>query len=260
MRPKGFHHSPETIAKIKTSNEGIKRSADTIIKIKEARKNQIIIHSEGTKQKIAQAHIGMKANKNAKRKMSLAKKDRNTWNKGLTIIDNPNLARPMTQEHSDKIAKSVSEAWQDPLKRKNMQFNGLKHFKGGYRQDLGHYVRSAFEANYCRFLNWFSIKYEFESEKCLFKLDDGTSYTCDFYLPDIEQYIELKGYIREDAQNKINIFQIQCPNIKWYMIMQDSEEWKYIVINYSKLIPNWEYNKKEKTWINKDNNLKLIGA
>jgi len=68
------------------------------------------------------------------------------------------------------------------------------HLNGrtGYRIDLGFsdYFKSALEADFARVLNFFNIKYRYESKT--FTTKNG-AYTPDFFLPDLNLFVELKG-------------------------------------------------------------------
>lgn len=58
--------------------------------------------------------------------------------------------------------------------KNNPSYGKVYHSKSGFRKDLGHSVRSSWEANVCRILNKYNIVYEYE--KHTFKLKDGTTY------------------------------------------------------------------------------------
>lgn len=62
----------------------------------------------------------------------------------------------------------------------------------GYRTDIVNspYLKSALEADFIRFLNFFSISFEYE--KYTFSFNERF-YTPDFYLPQIDVFVELKG-------------------------------------------------------------------
>lgn len=68
------------------------------------------------------------------------------------------------------------------------------HLNGrtGYRTDLGFqtYFKSALEADFARFLKFFNIQFEYESQT--FITENG-AYTPDFFLPELSLFIELKG-------------------------------------------------------------------
>ena len=68
------------------------------------------------------------------------------------------------------------------------------HLNGrtGYRTDLGmkDYFKSALEADYARFLEYFGIRYRYEGKTFL---TAKGAYTPDFFLPDLNLFVELKG-------------------------------------------------------------------
>ena len=70
--------------------------------------------------------------------------------------------------------------------------------KSGKRKDLNdQFFRSRTEANYARYLNLRECKWKYEKKTFIFhKIKRGTmSYTPDFYLPDEDTYIEVKGWL-----------------------------------------------------------------
>jgi len=56
----------------------------------------------------------------------------------------------------------------------------------------GYLFRSRLEARWAVFFDACGIEYEYESEG--FRLEDGTRYLPDFYLPELEYYVEVKGF------------------------------------------------------------------
>jgi len=92
--------------------------------------------------------------------VGLSQRGRFAWNRGLPNVNNKNY------------------------------FN----FKGGYRNDLGHFVRSSWEADFARILKYFKIDYEYE--KYRFKLigtNSTYSYCPDFYISETDCFYEIKG-------------------------------------------------------------------
>lgn len=73
-----------------------------------------------------------------------------------------------------------------------IKLNGIT----GYRTDLNpsYYFKSAFEADFARFLNYVGISYVYESKT--FEVNNSF-YTPDFYLDQFNLYIELKGTDRK---------------------------------------------------------------
>lgn len=106
------------------------------------------------------------------------------------------------------------------------------HRPGFYAEDLGHFVRSLWEANIARLFKFMQIEYAYEPKR----FDLGkTTYLPDFYVPFFESYIEIKGKYRgiEDL-SKAELFAEKYP-----MIIIDSSSYKNITSEFSKIVPNW---------------------
>ena len=96
--------------------------------------------------------------------------------------------------------------------RNTPSFGKLPHHgKGNYYKNK--YMRSSYEIAYARWLDFHNIRWQYESKT--FDLGN-TTYTPDFYLLDIDEYIEIKGWWRDNAFEKFNLFKILNPdeNIK----------------------------------------------
>lgn len=158
-----------------------------------------------------------------------------TWNKGITTENNEIWKRT-----AEKISKALTgrtlEEIHGPIKaaqmRARMSVNSAgsnnpmfgkpsPHRKGGYRDDLGHYVRSSWEADFARVLNLVEVKYEYEPKT--FELNDDDTgqvlhYTPDFYVPEINMFYEIKGWFHELDQKKVRLFQEQYPEYDFTLI------------------------------------------
>jgi len=77
----------------------------------------------------------------------------------------------------------------------------LSHGKSGKYKGI--WMRSSYELVYAKYLDSKNIKWKYESKT--FDLGNMT-YTPDFYLPKQDKYIEIKGYWRNDAKIKFNLF------------------------------------------------------
>lgn len=131
---------------------------------------------------------------------------RTAWNKGLTAEtddrvranregvrrfhrENPNLKRnPLTEEHKAKIRSSVNArvkngTWHASLARDmHYDYNGVD-------------LHGSWEVSYAEWLDANSIKWERPSNYFLYTFDGAVHrYTPDFYLTDLKQYVEIKGY------------------------------------------------------------------
>jgi len=98
------------------------------------------------------------------------------------------------------------------------ELTGVKTTKvrshAGKRKDLGDiYFRSATEANYARYLNLAKIKWEFEPRTFYFEgvRRGNVSYTPDFYLPNEDRWIEIKGWLDGPSKTKLKRFKKYYP-------------------------------------------------
>lgn len=119
----------------------------------------------------------------------------------------------------------------------------------GKRADLdGLYVRSSWEANYARYLNWLMKlgevqRWEFEPDTFAFdKIKRGTR----FYTPDFKvwtkdgavEYHEVKGYMNPQSATKLRRMRKYYPSIQ--IVLIDGPIYRDIARKVSKMIPNWE--------------------
>lgn len=158
-------------------------------------------------------------------------------------------ARVCSEETKHKMSIKRKQNWENPVYRalKTAQGRTLlasgklmsaNRGKGGYRNDIGHFVRSRLEANYARILNYTAEPYEYEGKS--FKLSTGHYYVPDFYLVNSDTYIETKGFLTDKDKAKYDQFKADYPQVKWVLLKQDSLEWKALVSKYANCIPMWE--------------------
>jgi len=81
--------------------------------------------------------------------------------------------------------------------------------KGQYYKNT--WLRSSYEVRYAKYLDKNNVKWEYEFRR--FNLGN-TTYTPDFYLPEIDTYIEVKGWWRPIAKIKFQLFKKKYPKIK----------------------------------------------
>lgn len=126
--------------------------------------------------------------------------------------------------------------------------------KGGVRSDLGIYVRSTWEANYARYLNWLKsnnliVDWKYEPKTFYFDaIKRGTrSYTPDFLVTELsgrEVFHEVKGYMDQKSRTKLRRMAKYYPEIAVLVIektaMRDIRE------KLSGVIPNWEFGANDK--------------
>ena len=80
------------------------------------------------------------------------------------------------------------------------------------------FLRSSWEHKYAQYLDRLNIKWEYEPKYFTLFIDNkACTYTPDFYLPDIDTFIEIKGYWRLDAKLKFKQFRESYSNIKIFV-------------------------------------------
>lgn len=121
--------------------------------------------------------------------------------------------------------------------------------KAGYREDLGNiYFRSAWEANYARYLNWLIEKgqinrWEYESDTFWFdKIKRGVrSYKPDFKVWDRPEsdpyYVEVKGWMDAKSKTKLKRMTKYHPDVR--VDLFGAKEYRALK-KWSNLIPGWE--------------------
>ena len=115
-----------------------------------------------------------------------------------------------------------------------------KTVKGGWREDLDKYFRSSWEANYARYLNYIKEPWVYEPKEFEFPIKRGNrTYKPDFWLPEKENWIEIKGYMDAKSKTKLNRFKKYYPEEYAKLIIITEQEYKDIA-KYKGLIPNWE--------------------
>jgi len=97
------------------------------------------------------------------------------------------------------------KSWEFTTRRKRVfEFNGYR-------------FRSGYEYIYARFLSRSKIKWEYEPKTFLIS---GRGYTPDFYLPDTDEWVEVKGFWFPGAFEKCSKFKTEL-NLKLRFILED---------------------------------------
>jgi hypothetical protein len=85
-----------------------------------------------------------------------------------------------------------------------------------YYADLGLRLRSGWEANVARIIKSWGCHFEYESET--FLLSDGSTYTPDFYVHELDEIIEVKGRWIGNAKEKVEMFLREYPGLNFNLI------------------------------------------
>ncbi len=125
--------------------------------------------------------------------------------------------------------------------------NAYSRCKGGFREDIGVYVRSGWEANYARYLNFLVSQLKIQSwryEPRTFRFPvvrGSTEYTPDFEVIENDNSIvfhEVKGWMDAKSKTKLKRFAKHFPNETLLLITE--KEYNEIKRKVGPFIKNWE--------------------
>ena len=176
------------------------------------------------------------------------------------------LGKKHSKETREKLSKCSQKGWemmkndrqkfkkwkrdQRQTRIKNNTLNPIKtkencysRARGGKRKDLNNqYFRSAWEANIARYYNFIGVKWEYEPKTFVFEnIKRGSvSYTPDFYLPDEDKWIEVKGWMDQKSKTKLNRFKKYYPDEYKKLVIVQEREYNEIKRKISPLIQYWE--------------------
>jgi hypothetical protein len=143
----------------------------------------------------------------------------------------PFRGKKHTPEAKEKIRIAAIKRWKNPdFRAKHVGENSHMHLKTGslnpmYGKPATHsvgnwfvlpngqeiWLRSSYEERVVTALLKINVIWEYEP--ITFPLDDiARTYCPDFYFPEYNMWWEVKGYMREDAREKINCFSVQYPD------------------------------------------------
>lgn len=145
---------------------------------------------------------------------------------GKTVLSQRSRGR----KFSDETRKNMSQGAARRIRENN---NHYERGNGGFREDLGHYVRSNWEANFARILKIQGKSYEYEPKT--FQIAEDKTYTPDFLVDGI--FYEVKGYWTEKSKLKLESFVKIYPEIELQII--DGTKYNELREAYQDLI-HWE--------------------
>ena len=122
------------------------------------------------------------------------------------IINNPTSNPDVAKKQSNSLKKYYED---NPG-----VITGSKHYQRTYyTQPDGKEVllKSSYELRYAQILDYMGVNWAYESKSyILHGLDDSTFHP-DFYLPDIDLWVDPKGYVRPESKAKIIEFSKEYP-------------------------------------------------
>jgi hypothetical protein len=152
------------------------------------------------------SQIGQKRAKIAYCKVCNKQLSRNYYTYCLTCWYNYQRKHPI-QKGLKRTLKTRKLISQTRIKNKsakgknNPMFGKITHGKWGIYKSIK--MRSSYEIAFAKWCKKWNVSYKYEPK--VFDLGN-TTYTPDFYLPETNEYIEIKGYWRPEAKKKFKIF------------------------------------------------------
>lgn len=199
---------------IEQINSKIKRETDNLIKLKEGqsytgnRCKMIFIDQEygefsATLDSILSGHFGKKRGSENRKKTNIEKY-------GCSApMQNPNIVLKSIKTNLKKYG--VKNPQQD-------KFIALKSIRSaGQIIEIPHWktnemipCQGGYEVKTVQYFN--NNQIDFEAQSKVFMMPNGKTYRPDFYLSEQDKWIEVKGYMRKDAQEKWEWFHEVYPN------------------------------------------------
>lgn len=148
---------------------------------------------------------------------------------------------------TDEVRQAKSDAMTKTAARRKPE-NSFSRCRRGFREDLGIYVRSMWEANYARYLKWLvsvgEIKdWKYEPKTFWFeKVRRGVrSYKPDFCVTTnkgSEEYHEVKGWMTDKSATALKRMRIYYPEV--VMVLIDEKRYNAIKRTAAQMIKHWE--------------------
>jgi predicted nuclease of restriction endonuclease-like RecB superfamily len=144
---------------------------------------------------LASRFTHLKSSRFIKKLCSRCGKELSSNPKAKHCIKCHNYLNSINKKRLNKVSKAMLIGWKTKGFAKKMHSKRIKY--------KGIYMRSSWEVAYAKYLDKQGIKWQYEPKT----FDLGkTTYTPDFYLPDSDTYVEIKGYFRNKAKIKISLF------------------------------------------------------
>lgn len=122
------------------------------------------------------------------------------------------------------IGHKISDVTKEKMRLNHANFKGKNSPNFGKLPSHGKRIkykkycfRSSWEAKYAKWLDKNKISWLYEPKTFDLKI---CSYTPDFYLPQTNEYIEIKGWWRDNAKLKFNLFKKMYRSIKISILMK----------------------------------------
>jgi hypothetical protein len=156
----------------------------------------------------------------------------------ITLTGKPSILKGKTKDNCLSLAKA-SETMKEKIKSGIYTPINRYQKRLGFRKDLDRSFKSSWESNVARIFMLNNICWEYESNHCKFDLVDSLM-IIDFYLPEKDIYIEVKGYLNLKSKEKMKSFINKYPEESKKVFIIDSDVYNVLKDKYQNLIKEWE--------------------
>ncbi|MDD2921536.1 MAG: BglII/BstYI family type II restriction endonuclease, partial [Anaerolineales bacterium] len=167
------------------------------------------------------------------------------WIKNLSIYNSAQKGISLEERHGVERAAEIKAKISAKTSGKNNPMYGRPpkstktYTKSGFREDLGHYVRSSWEADMARVFRHLGWEYQYEPQTFELVKQSGSTitYTPDFFVPEQNTFYEIKGWMDNVSAEKIALFHEQYPEQN--LIVVDKTLFAEFQVKYAELV-EWE--------------------
>ncbi len=156
---------------------------------------------------------------------------------------------PESGLNSEDVRQRASDRMTAQQRMNPKMRRGYSRSRAGKRADLdGLFVRSSWEANYARYLNFLIesgniTSWEYEPDRFLFhQIKRGTrSYTPDFKITELDgsiEYHEVKGWMDQKSKTRLRRMAKYYPGVK--IVLIDKPVYTEIAKQFRRVLPGWE--------------------
>lgn len=237
---KGVKRSEEAKKNMSKAQKGVKRSEIAKKNMSIAQQNRNFKHSLKSKKKMSKAHLGHLTSIKTREKISKANKGKKRTKETKEKISKKLKGKKLSKAHKQNISKNhamhnkanrvkLSETRKRKILTGEINLNSKTHQKIKYNGAL---LWNKWELKTAKWLNKNKIKWIYNKKINRIKLDNGSSYNIDFYLPELNKYIEVKGWWDDNSKYKYK----QAKKQKLNMCIIDKRNINDINLNITKVL------------------------
>jgi hypothetical protein len=218
---------PKYIQSVKTRRlrvDAIKRAELSDPSLMDRKINKMITSNKEKRGKTYDQIYGNNRSELIREKMSFSRTGKTQTNETKNRIRAGNIGKTQTENSKEKISKARLEGFVKGTIKLSYRV-GVG--KGGYKEDIGHYIRSSYEHFFAKLLQLIGVNYEYEPKVFEVEVDGARCvFTPDFLINGV--WFEIKNnYNVKDVifNKKLSSFKSLYPNNKICIIVGD-KNWK----------------------------------